>query len=168
MTLALGVVNAVDMPTRQAFVPSLVGKDDLVDAIALNSTMLNGARVVGPAIAGLLVSALGEGCLVLFASSRSFWLSAAILVPTGFSMIVQMASSNTLVQTFVPDELRGRVMSVYSRMFLGMAPFGSLFSGFLAARIGAPATLAIGGGVCLATSALFAWHVPSLRAKAEI
>ena len=59
----------------------------------------------------------------------SFWLSAALLVPVGFAMMVQMASSNTLIQAMVPDRLRGRVMSVYSMMFMGMAPFGALFAG---------------------------------------
>lgn len=114
------------------------------------------------------LAALGFGTgLVLFASSRSCWLSAAILVPTGFSLIGQMASSNTLVQTLVPDELPGREMPVDSMMFLGMAPLGSLSAGFLAERIGAPVTVALGGGVCMATTALFAWHLERLSEKAE-
>lgn len=115
----------------------------------------------------MALAALGFGTgLVLFASSRSFWLSAAILAPTGFSLIVQMASSNTLVQTLVPDALRGRARLVYSMMFLGMAPLGSLSAGFLAERIGAPVTVAR-GGVCMATSTLFAWHLERLSEKAE-
>jgi MFS family permease len=82
-------------------------------------------------------------------------------------MIVQMASSNTLIQAMVPDHLRGRVMSVYSIMFLGMAPFGALFAGSVAERIGAPGTVALGGLVCLAASAVFAARLPALRGEAR-
>jgi MFS family permease len=57
----LGVVNAFDIPTRQAFVVDMVGREDLVNAIALNSSMINGARIVGPAAAGMLVASIGEG-----------------------------------------------------------------------------------------------------------
>ncbi len=288
--VALGIVNAVDMPTRQAFVPTLVEKEDLVNAIALNSTMFNGARILGPAVAGVVLSAVGEGwcfaanaasflaviaglllmtvpsrapegkgastmarmaegfryawghvpiralllllgvvsvagmpytilmpvfaervlhggprdlgllmaasgcgalagalllaarrgirglgrwvalaaagfgaSLILFSLSRSLGLSVALLVPAGFTMIVQMASSNTLVQSMVPDHLRGRVMSVYSVMFLGMTPFGSLLAGALAGRLGAPATVALGGAVSIAAAAVFGRRLPSLR-----
>ena len=290
VAVALGVVNAVDIPTRQAFVPSLVGKEDLVNAIALNSTMFNGARILGPAVAGVVLAAVGEGwcfaanaasylaviagllmmtvpahvpdlqtrstlariaegfrfvwvnvpiralllllavvsvtgmpytvlmpvfadrilhggaralgllmaasgsgalagafllasrrgirglgrwvalaaagfgaSLILFSLSRSLWISIGLLVPAGFAMIVQMASSNTLVQSMVPDKLRGRVMSVYSMMFLGMAPFGSLLAGALAERFGAPTIVAAGGTVCIAAAALFGRRLPSLR-----
>ncbi|HUM01644.1 MAG TPA: MFS transporter [Thermoanaerobaculia bacterium] len=288
--VTLGIVNAVDVPTRQAFVPGLVGEQDLPNAIALNSSMFNGARIVGPAVAGVVLSAVGEGwcfaanavsflavivglvlmdvpahvpqrqnlstmaqiaegfrfawnnvpiralllllgivsltgmpysvlmpvfadrilhggagslgflmaasgcgalagalllasrreirglglwiafaaagfgaSLILFSFSRTLWLSIAFLVPAGFTMIVQMASSNTLVQTMVPDKLRGRVMSVYSMMFLGMAPFGSLLAGALAERIGAPTTVAAGGAVCLAGALLLGRRLPALR-----
>lgn len=289
VAVAFGVVNAVDMPTRQAFVANLVGKDDLVNAIALNSSMFNGARIVGPAVAGVLVAAVGEGwcfaanaasyvavivglflirverpapslpttstldrieegfrfawtnvpirsillllgivsftgmpysvlmpvfsdrilhagprglgllmaasgcgalagalllatrggvrglgswlslaaggfgaSLVLFSFSRSLWLSIAFLVPAGFAMLVQMASSNTLIQSIVPDELRGRVMSVYSMMFMGMGPIGSLLAGALAERVGAPATVAAGGVICMGAALLFGRHLSSI------
>ncbi len=288
--IAVGIVNAVDMPTRQAFVPTLVDEEDLVNAIALNSTMFNGARIAGPAVAGVLLSAVGEGwcfaanaasflavivglflmtvpphapdrnvastaariaegfryawghvpiralllllgvvsitgmpytvlmpvfadrvlhggprslgllmaasgcgalggalllasrkgirglgrwvalaaagfgaSLILFSFSRALWLSIGLLVPAGFTMIVQMASSNTLVQSMVPDKLRGRVMSVYSVMFLGMTPFGSLLAGALAARVGAPVTVALGGCVCVIAAALFGRRLPAIR-----
>ena len=69
--------------------------------------------------------------LIAFSASRSFWLSTALLVPAGFTMIVQTAASNTLIQAMVPDELRGRVMATYSMMFMGMATFGSLLAGLL-------------------------------------
>src|SRR5262249_15873962 len=65
----------------------------------------------------------------LFAFSPIFWLSALLLIPTGGFMMLQMAASNTLIQAMVPDDLRGRVMAVYSMMFMGMAPVGALFAG---------------------------------------
>lgn len=291
----LGVVNAFDIPARQSFVVSLVPRDSLTNAIALNSSMFNGARLVGPAVAGAVVAALGEGwcflingvsyvavitsllliraprardragavvsawesvvegfgfawkttpvrallmllglislmgmpyavlmpifaerilgggasaygllmssagfgalagagsltikrgvsglgrwiavsacgfgiCLVLFSLSRSLWLSAALLVPAGFFMMIEMASSNTLIQAMVPDRLRGRVMSVYSMMFMGMAPLGALIAGVLAEPIGAPATVAIGGVVCIGGGLLFGRHLPRLRGHAR-
>ncbi len=290
----LGSVNAFDIPARQSFIVEMVGRDDLLNAIALNSSMVNGARIAGPAIAGVLVAAIGEGwcfllnalsylgvigglllmtvpppparrqegsalariaegfsyvwrtrpmrllmlllglasltgmpyavlmpvfadqilhggaaglgvlmggsglgalagalalasrqglrglgrwvawssagfgaSLVLFAASRSFWLSAVLLVPVGCTMMVQMASSNTLIQSMVPDHLRGRVMAIYSMMFMGMAPFGALFAGAVAGRIGAPLTVAIGGVACLAGAALFGTRLPSFRIEAR-
>jgi MFS family permease len=271
----MGLVNAFDIPARQAFAVEMVGKADLQNAIALNSSVFNGARMIGPAIAGAMVAAVGEGwcffanavsflaviagllamrieprpparrgrllgdvvqgfvyvyetpqvrvvltllamaslmgmpyvvlmpvfaaevlhsgprglgtlmscagigalcaaltlaqrrevrglerwvgraslgfgtALVAFSSSRSFALSAVLLVGVGYAMMIQMASSNTLVQHMVPDHLRGRVMAVYSMMFMGMAPFGALLAGTLAERFGAPATVAFGGCVCI-------------------
>jgi MFS family permease len=285
----LGVVNAFDIPGRQAFLVDMVGKEDLMNAIALNSSMFNGARVVGPAVAGILVSRIGEGwcfaanavsyiavivglllmkvlspprvskhspiediiegfrwvnhtkviralllliglvslvgmpytvlmpvfadkilhggarglgilmgatgvgalfgaltlaaktgvtglgrwvtitcatlgiSLFLFSFSTSFWLSAALLMPAGYSMMLQMACSNTLIQTMVPDELRGRVMSVYSMMFMGMAPFGAFFGGALAHRMGAPITVASGGIACVIGAIWSGRALPAMR-----
>jgi len=105
--------------------------------------------------------------LILFASSRSFWLSAALLVPAGFCMMLQMASSNTLVQTMAPDHLRGRVMSVYSMMFMGLAPFGALMGGALADRLGAPLTVAMGGVACVGGAVWFGLTLPSIRLEAR-
>jgi len=73
--------------------------------------------------------------LVLFAFSRHFWLSVALLLPVGFCMMLGMASSNTLIQAMTPDHLRGRVMAMYTMMFMGMAPFGSLFAGGIAEHL---------------------------------
>jgi MFS family permease len=290
----LGTVNALDIPTRQAFAVDMVGKEDVINAIALNSTMFNGARIIGPAIAGVLLETIGEGwcffvnavsytavitglllmkisvqphsrsrgsafasivegfhyvahtrpiralllmlglfsllampyivlmpifadkilhrgasglgllmgasgigalagaltlatkqgvhglgrwvassalgfgaSLILFSLSSWFWISAALLLPVGFSMMVQMASSNTLIQVMVPDNLRGRVMAVYSMMFMGMAPFGALLAGTIAQHFGAPATLRIGGCVCIAAATVFWSRLPSLRYEAR-
>jgi MFS family permease len=292
----LGIVNAVDIPTRQAFVADLVARDDLMNAIALNSSMFNGARVVGPAVAGILVASIGEGwCffansvsyiavitgllmmtfagqrqrkqqmeisafehiaegfrfvfaappiralmillgavslfgisyavlmpifadqifhagahglgilmgfsgggaligaitlafkkrvkglgtwvtvsaamfgvgLMAFSFSRHFWLSCALIVCAGFAMMVQMSSSNTLIQSMVPDRLRGRVMAVYSMMFMGMAPLGSLLAGSVAERIGAPHTVAIGAGLCVVAAGVFGYFLPQIRPHAR-
>jgi MFS family permease len=87
----------------------------------------------------------------------------AMMVPTGFGMMVQMTSTNTLLQTIVDEDKRGRVMSFYTMAFMGMVPFGSLFAGSLASAIGAPGTTMIGGILCIFGSFLFAKKLPSLR-----
>jgi len=80
-------------------------------------------------------------------------------------MMVQLASSNTLVQSMVPDRLRGRVMAVYSMMFMGMAPFGALLAGLLANHLGAPMTVAAGGAACIAGAVVFRSQLPRVRAE---
>jgi MFS family permease len=82
---------------------------------------------------------------------------------TGFGMMVHMASSNTILQTIVDDDKRGRVMSLYAMAFMGMAPLGSLVGGSLAGWIGAPTTLIIVGTSCMIGSFLFRKILPSLR-----
>ncbi len=303
----LGVVNAFDIPGRQAFLVDMVGKGDLMNAIALNSSMFNGARVIGPAVAGVLVARLGEGwcffangvsyiaviaglmlmkvnsppravgaspiehviegfrfvngtapiralllllglvsatgmpyvvlmpifadrilhhggqelasligshdlgavrlgilmgaagvgallgaltlalrsgvkglgkwvavccagfgvSLMLFSFSTSFWLSVLLLLPVGYFIMLQMASSNTLIQVMVPDALRGRVMAVYSMMFMGLAPLGSLMGGALADRVGAPIAVAIGGSLSVAGAVWFGTYLPKIRGEAR-
>jgi MFS family permease len=290
----LGVVNAFDVPARQSFLIEMVGREDLLNAIALNSSMFNGARVAGPAVAGLLVARIGEGwcffvngvsyiavlagllmmrienslvahdgsspieklcegfrfvrharpirtllillgvvsfmalpfsvlmpifadrilhggasaygdlmgavglgamfgalslamrqelrglgkivaysaiglgaSLTLFGASRWFWASFVALTLAGFTMMMQFTSINTLIQAMVPDQLRGRVMSLYSMMFLGMTPIGSLVAGAMADRIGAPVTVALGGLASLAGGIVFARKWPSLRGPAR-
>jgi predicted MFS family arabinose efflux permease len=101
--------------------------------------------------------------LLAFAVSRRQWLSMAALLGAGFGLMVHMASSNTILQTIVDDDKRGRVMSFYSMAFMGMVPFGSLLAGLLASRIGAPRTVALGGVACLLAAALFALALPALR-----
>ena len=303
----LGVVNAFDIPGRQSFLVDMVGKEDLMNAIALNSSMFNGARVIGPAIAGILVAKIGEGwcffangvsyiavivglllmnvqnvqrpksdspiadivegfrwvsstgpirmlllllglvslvgmpytvlmpvfadkilhggasgiavllrakdpgavrlgvlmgatgvgallgaltlalrsgvrglgrlivitcagfglSLIVFAVSRNFWFSAFLLIPVGFCIMLQMACSNTLIQTMVPDALRGRVMSLYSMMFMGMAPFGALLGGATANRLGAPWAIAIGGAAAIVGAGFFGRKLPVFRGEAR-
>ena len=304
----LGVVNAFDIPGRQSFLVDMVGKDDLMNAIALNSSMFNGARVIGPAVAGVLVARLGEGwcffangisyiaviigllmmrvhapgrvsaqtspwehilegfqfvnrtapirallillgivsvtgmpyvvlmpifadkilhnggqefatligshdlgavrlgilmgaagvgallgaltlaarsgvkglgrwvtvccagfgiSLMLFAISKSFWLSVILLLPVGYFIMLQMASSNTLIQVMVPDTLRGRVMALYSMMFMGMAPLGALLGGALSDRLGAPLTVALGGLAALVGAWWFGVQLPKIRVEAR-
>jgi|WetSurMetagenome_2_1015567.scaffolds.fasta_scaffold09364_7 MFS family permease len=272
----IGVVTAFDMPARQSFIAQLVDKKDLMSAIALNSSMFNSARIIGPAIAGILVAIVGEGwcffangtsfvavivgllmmkvsvpinaqtpgstlnrtlegfrfvrrtaalrnlllllglasvmgmpytvlmpifarqvlgsgarglgillgatgvgallasisfaartnvkglgrllgtalagfglSLILFAFSRSFWLSVLLLLPAGFCQMMHLACTNTLLQTMAPDRLRGRLMAIYSMMLIGMAPFGAFFSGLAAQKLGAPVTVSLGGAGCL-------------------
>jgi MFS family permease len=289
----LGTVNAVDTPARQAFLVELVEREDLGNSIALNSSAFNAARVVGPSVAGILISAVGlawcyflnavsylaviwalvemrlppfrrpehpgnawaqfrEGArfvwrdrrvvalvgmmavisvfgfpflvlmpvfardvlkvgasglgflsasvgvgavaaalglaavgarvrkggilvwtgpiygiaLAAFAQTRWFPLALPILAVAGGAMILNNAVTNTLLQTIVPDALRGRVMGFYAFVFLGMAPFGAFQAGWLAEQIGAPATVTIGGTICALTS-LAMWRavpeVPLLR-----
>jgi MFS family permease len=290
---SLGLVNAFDIPARQAFVVEMVNPQDLINAIALNSAMVNSARILGPAVAGVTVAAIGEGwcffangvsyiavivglllmivtprpresqrsglrslvegfhwvartgpiralllllglvsltgmpymvlmpifadrilhsgarglgllmgaagvgaltgtmalaarhgvrglgrwvmfaamgfgaSLILFSMSHWFWLSVLLVMPAGFSMILQMASSNTLIQTMVPDQLRGRVMAVYSMMFMGMAPFGALLAGAVAQHAGAPLTVRLGGIISLAGGVVFALAWPGMRGEAR-
>ena len=289
----LGIVNAFDIPTRQAFIVEIVGKDDLMNAIALNSSMFNAARVVGPAIAGALIGIVGVGVcfllngvsyiaviggllamrlqpfvprqaggsvwggfreilgflrserrvrtlvvltsvlsifgfpflvmmpvfardvlhvqaggygaltaavgvgamlgaltiavnsrrlvsrgrwmvtggtsfgvlIVLFALSRGFALSLGLLALAGCAMIVNNALTNTMIQTLVPDHLRGRLMGFYSFVFVGLSPLGAFQAGAFAERFGAPWAVGAGGLVCAAAVALAAWRVPELRSS---
>jgi MFS family permease len=78
-----------------------------------------------------------------------------------------MSASNTLIQAMVPDELRGRVMSVYSMMFMGMAPFGAFFGGAIADRLGAPLAVSMGAVACLGGAAIFGMRLPKIRAEAR-
>jgi MFS family permease len=118
-------------------------------------------RWVAFACAGFGVS------LLLFSFSRNFWLSAVLLLPVGFCMMLETSSSNTLIQAMVPDHLRGRVMAVYSMMFMGMAPFGALLGGALADRIGAPLTVAMGAIACIGGAILFGLQLPKIRVEAR-
>jgi MFS family permease len=286
-----GIILAVDLTARQAFIVDMVGSGhDLPNAVALNAFVINGGRMLGPAIAGLLLTVVspavcfyanavsyipviaaliamkvkqqrmppddsspaedlmegihyavgfppiwtvlalvglvslaglpyavlmpifaaetlhgdahtlgwlmmapGIGALVAtvyLASRKSIYgagpriaagamLFGAGLVGLGFSqhlalalvalafvglgMIVQLATCNTILQTIVEDDKRGRVMSLYTTAFMGMAPFGSILGGAIAHRIGVQLTMVCGGFICLAGGALFAARIPKLR-----
>jgi MFS family permease len=293
LSAMLGAVNSFDIPARQSLIADMVERADLINAIALNSSMFNASRVIGPAVAGILVASIGEGwcffanavsyvaviagllimkvpvrvrdmqtgsplsgiaegfgfvfanrpvhgllillgvvsitgmpyvvlmpifadrilhggaealgwlmgatgvgamcgalllasrqtlrglgswvpasafgfgtALLAFSFSRSFWLSTVILVPVGFSIMLEMGASNTLIQSMTPDRLRGRVMAVYSMMFMGMAPVGSLLAGAAADRFGAPATVAAAGMVCCAAAVVCRILLPQVRGPA--
>jgi MFS family permease len=286
-----GFINAFDTPCRQAFLTEMIErKEDLGNAIALNSSMVNAARLIGPSIAGVVIAGFGEGIcftidgfsyvaviasllmmrlrpvpprpprkqflheflegfhysfgfasiraiLLLLAVSSMMGMSYTVLMPVfaskvlgggphtlgflmsasglgaltgafflasresvrglgrwiviassafgfglmafsfsphlalslllllvvGFGMMVQMASSNTILQTISEERMRGRVMSFYSMAFMGMTPFGNLIAGSLADLIGAQWTTFIGGSICVAGSMLFLRTLPKLR-----
>jgi MFS family permease len=101
--------------------------------------------------------------LICFAFSRFLWLSLLLMMVTGLGMMRQLAASNTILQTIVEEDKRGRVMSYYAMAFMGMAPFGSLLAGIAARRIGAPWTLAAGGALCLAGTLWFAGQLAVIR-----
>ncbi len=113
-------------------------------------------------IVALTAALFGFG-LVLFSLSRSFPLSLILMFIIGTGMMMQMASSNTILQTLADDDKRGRVMSFYSMAFIGTAPFGSLIAGGLANSIGAPNTLIFGGLLCIIGATIFATRLPKLN-----
>jgi MFS family permease len=108
-------------------------------------------------------TALFGAGLIAFSFAPFVWLAVPCLVVAGFGFMVQMASSNTVIQTIVDDEKRGRVMSFYMMAFLGTAPFGSLMAGWLSSRIGAAHTLLVAGTCCLAGAMWFASALPAIR-----
>jgi MFS family permease len=294
LSLLLGVVNAFDIPIRQSFVVEMVShREDLGNAIALNSSMVNGARLIGPTIAGLLVASVGEGvCFIVnsasylavlvalaamrlapsphhwkqrrhvilelregfnyafgfgpirsilllvalvsltgmpyavlvpvfakevlhggahtfgflmtaagcgafagtvylasrksvlglgrlivlaavlfavgiagFAVSSNIPLSLVSLVVAGFGAMTLVASCNTVLQTIVEEDKRGRVMSFFTVAFMGMAPFGSFGVGTMAGIIGPRETLLLGAACCLVGAGMFARHLPHIREK---
>src|SRR5262249_17200530 len=131
---------------------------------ALTLASKTGVRGLGRWV-GITCASFGVS-IILFSLSRNFWVSVALLLPAGFSVMLQMACSNTLIQTMVPDQLRGRVMALYSMMFMGMAPFGAFFGGALADRLGAPITVALGGMASLVGAVVFGMHLPRMRMEA--
>jgi len=106
----------------------------------------------------------GSG-VIAFALSRTLWFSMAVMCMTGFAMTVQMAASNTVLQTIVEEDKRGRIMGLFTMAFMGMVPFGSLLAGSLASKIGAPNTLLLGGTCCVIGALIFVRKLPSLREK---
>ncbi|MGA2823287.1 MAG: MFS transporter, partial [Bacteroidales bacterium] len=115
-------------------------------------------------IISLSAAVFGFG-LIVFSLSHFFLLSMGLISVIGFGMIMQMTSSNTILQTIVDDDKRGRVMSFYTMAFMGTAPFGNLFAGVLASRIGAANTLIIGGASCILGAVFFARKLPELKKR---
>jgi MFS family permease len=147
-------------PNALGFLTAASGVGAVAGALLLASrrTVLGLGRLIV-----LATSLFGLG-LIGFALSRELWLSLLCMLATGFGLMVQMAASNTVLQTIVDEDKRGRVMSFYSMAFLGMAPFGSLFAGLLSERVGVVTTVLVGGAVCLAGAMGFALKLGRLRA----
>jgi MFS family permease len=291
LSIALGCINAFDVPSRQSFVIDMVEKkEDIGNAIALNSMMFNAARLIGPSVAGVLLASAGEGIcfllnaisylfviislfmmkikakevkkkkskiftelkeglnytfgfppikhliillsiislmgmsysvlmpvfakeilnggshtygflmgaagfgallgalflasrqtvlkmgrivpaaaiifgtgLIILSFSRVFYVSLGLMVFIGMGMMLQTASSNTIIQTITEDDKRGRVMSFYTMAIMGTAPFGSLMAGALARVIGTPSTILAGGIVCIIGALVFLRKLPVLK-----
>jgi MFS family permease len=147
-------------PHALGFLMGAVGVGALAGAVFLASrpSVLGLGRLI-PIAAALF----GTG-LAAFALSRHLALSLVLMVATGLGFMVHMAASNTIIQTLVREEMRGRVMAFYTMAFMGTAPFGSLLAGGLAARMGAPRTILLGGVACIAGAILFRRELPRLRA----
>jgi len=145
--------------TTLGFLMAAVGVGALMGAVVLaaRKSVLGLSRVI-PVAAGTF----GIG-LIAFSFSHLLWLSIAFLVVTGLGFMVQMASSNTLLQTIVDEDKRGRVMSFYTMAVMGVTPFGSLLAGGVAHAIGPAATLRLGGIGCVVGALWFAHSLPALR-----
>ncbi|MGB6475658.1 MAG: MFS transporter [Candidatus Sulfotelmatobacter sp.] len=111
-----------------------------------------------------IAAAMLGGALILFGLSHMLWLSLILMVFVGFGLMQGAAISNTIVQSLVPEDKRARVMGYYTMAFFGAAPFGSLLAGVLAHRIGAPHTVMVTGGFCIAGSLWFTLMLPKVRA----
>jgi MFS family permease len=174
--LLLGLVSLVGMPYT-VLMP--IFAKDILHGGPRTLGFLMGATGVGALVGALYLASrrspkglekiialsttiFGIG-LIVFSSSRQVWLSLPLMSLTGFGMMVQMASSNTILQTITDDDKRGRVMSFYTMSFLGTAPFGSLLAGGLAGKIGTPQTLLLGGVCCILGAFLFTRQLSTLR-----
>ncbi|MDA8169923.1 MAG: MFS transporter [Nitrospiraceae bacterium] len=174
--LLLAVVNLVGMPFRMllpvfaarilhggantlGFLTGATGAGALAGAVYLASRK----SVIGLGRIIVVSSCIFGASLMLFALSENVWVSLGLMAMTGFGMMVQMAASNTVLQTIVEDDKRGRIMSFFTMSFMGMAPFGSLLAGSVANRIGAPDTVLIGGLCSIAAALLFAGRLPLIR-----
>jgi len=146
-------------PHTLGFLMAAVGTGALVSALtlAVRKSVLGLGRMIP-----LSTAALGAG-LVIFGMSRVLWVSLLLMLVCGFGMMQQMAASNTIIQTIVEEDKRGRVMSFYTAAFVGMAPFGSLLAGALARAIGAPLTVMLSGTCCIVGAAWFAMQLRSIR-----
>jgi MFS family permease len=141
-----------------------MGLGALISALSLaaRKTVVGLVRIIPIAAA-----VFGAG-LIGFGLSRVFWLSMVMVLIAGMGMLQGMAASNTVIQTIVSEDKRGRVMSYYTMAFMGMAPFGSLLAGAMAHAIGAPWTVAVSGSVVLAGAAWFSTRLPAVRRQIRL
>jgi MFS family permease len=146
-------------PHTLGFLMAAAGLGALAGAI----TLAMRRSVLGLGVVIIWSAALFGVALVGFGISRMLVFSLVAVAAAGFGMMRHMASSNTILQTIVEEDKRGRVMAYFSMAVQGLAPFGSLAAGAIASRIGAPATIAWGGFLCLAGAVWFALHLPVIR-----
>ncbi len=111
----------------------------------------------------LIGSLLATVVLVVFGLSRTLWLAYATMTIVSYGFVLCFATANTLMQLHVPNSLRGRVMSIYTLMFIGTIPFGSLFAGWLAKYIGAPPTIVLCAAISLVTTLVLIFRPGGLR-----
>lgn len=146
-------------PQTLGFLMGATGVGALTGAIYLASRR----SVIGlDRVLSLAAGLLGIG-LIFFSLSRVFWLSLGMMYLVGLGMMTQVASTNTLLQTIVDDDKRGRVVSLFILSFMGMVPLGTLIAGSIASAIGAPLTLAINGAVCIVACLIFIIQLPKWR-----
>jgi len=174
--LMLGLVSLIGMPFT-VLLPIMA--DKVLGGGAHTLGFLTAATGLGALSAALLlalrktVRGLGKSLgfaalllgtsLILFGLSRVFWVSMGLMFFAGYGMMQQIVGSNTILQTIVADDKRGRVMSFYSLSVFGFVPIGSLIAGSMASRMGAPATLMLGGALCILASVWYFGRLPSIR-----
>jgi MFS family permease len=148
-------------PKTLGFLMAMSGVGALIGAMYLagRKSVIGLGKIIASA------SALFGFGVVVFSFSGVLWFSMLVIFVAGFAMMVQMAASNTVLQTIVEEDKRGRIMSFYTMAFMGMTPFGSLLAGSLAHAIGAPYTLAFGGVCCIIAALIFVRKLPSIREK---
>jgi MFS family permease len=146
-------------PHTLGFLMGAVGIGALVSAISLAVRK----SVVGLGRMIYISTALFGVSLIFFGLSQNIWLSLLMMLFCGFGMMQQMAASNTIIQTIVDEDKRGRVMSFYTVAFVGMAPFGSLLAGAMAHAVGAPRTVMLSGACCILGAIWFATRLKSIR-----
>jgi MFS family permease len=146
-------------PHTLGFLTAASGTGALISAItlALRKTIVGLGKMIS------LVAFTFGGALMALGMSRTPWLSLPLMLITGFSMMQMMAASNTIMQTILEEDKRGRVMSFYSLSFMGVLPFGSLISGALADKFGAPTTVIGGGALCIAVATWFLLQLKHVR-----
>ncbi len=146
-------------PNTLGFLLGMSGLGALIGAIYLASRK----SVIGLVKLIAWTAVLFGVTIIIFSFSRVVWFAMPVILVSGFGVMVNMAACNTVLQTVVDEDKRGRVMAFYTMAFMGMMPFGSLLAGILAARIGAPYTLLIGGVCCVGVAFIFMSKLPIIR-----